>query len=139
MYVIPTDNLLVVFLLKRTQFLKFNSSINISSFGYTRDERSTYINDLNCYWSTKSSRSRDALFTFLFVYSKQIPPLVLVGYRGVSCCFGEAVHPFTYSSIISTRIILLHSRISISSSSLLLPFISSFIKSTWLFLLHLSI
>ena len=136
LYVIPTKNLLGFFLFKRMQFLKFNSSINLSFFGYTRKERSTYIKDFKFSWNTKLSHSRAAIFTLLFVYSKRISYLIFVGSGGASCCFNEDVHHFTSLFIISTRLIFLYLRISISSYSLLLPLFSSFIISTWHFLLH---
>ena len=66
--VIPTRNLLFFFLLKRKQFLKFNSSINFYFIGSPRNQGSTCINGVNCSWSTKSPYSRAALFTFLFIY-----------------------------------------------------------------------
>ena len=72
LYVILTNNLLVVFLFVCMKFLKFNSSIDLSFFGSPRDELSTYIIDFNCSWSTKSSHSRPSLFTFIFICSKWI-------------------------------------------------------------------
>ena len=78
-----------------------------------------------------------ALFTFLFVCSKQISSLVFVISRGAFCCFDEDVHTFTSLFIISTRLLFLHFRIPIYPSSLLLPFISPSTVSTGLFLLHL--
>ena len=137
--VITTKNLLVFFLLKRKQFLKFNSSINLSFIVSPRNELSMYIQDFNCSWSTKSSHSMNAIFTFLFICSKLISSLVFVIYGGDSSCLDGDVHPFTYSFILSTRILLLHLRIPISSSSLLLSLISSFTVSAWLFLLHLGL
>ena len=119
--------------------MKFNSPINLSFFGYPHNERSTYIKDFNCSRGTKSSYSRAAIFTFLFIYSKKISSLVFVGFVGASCYLGEDVNTVTSSFIISTRLLLLHFRILISSSSLLLPIIYSFIISMWLFLLHLRI
>ena len=107
-YVIPTNNLLVLFLLKRNQFLKFNSSINLLFIWSPLNERSTYIKDFNCSWSTKSSHFRTALFTFIFIFSKQIFSLVFVIYGEYSCCFDVDVHPFTSSFILSTRLLLLH-------------------------------
>ena len=122
--IIPTNNLLVFCLLKRTQFLKFNSSI---------------IKDFNYSWSTKSSHSRAAIFTFLFIYSKRISYLLFFISGGFSCCFDEDVHPFTYSFMLSTRLLPLHLRIPISFSLILLSFVYSFTVSTWIFLLHLGI
>ena len=119
------------------QCLKFFSSINLYLFGSLRNERSTYIQDFNCSWITKSSHSKAAIFTFLFICSKRISSLVFVIYGKASCCFNEDVHPFTYLFIISAWIILLNLRIPIYSSSLMLPFIYLFIVSTWIFVLHL--
>ena len=78
------------------------------------------IKYLNCSWSTKSSHSRAALFTFIFICSKEISSLVFVGSGVASCCFDEYVHPFNSSFTISTQIIILHLRITISSYSILL-------------------
>ena len=139
LYVIPTKNFLVVFLLKRTQFLRFNSSNTSSFFGSPHNARKTYIKDCNCCWSTKSSQSRASLCTFLFIRSKRISSLVFVGSGEASCCFDEKVHYFTYSLVILTRLLLLHLRIPISYSSLLVSFIYSFIILTWLFLIHLGV
>ena len=76
--VILTKKLHVFFLLKRKQFFKFNSSINLYFIGSPRNERSKYIKYFNCHWSTKLSYSRAALFTFLFICSKEISSLVFV-------------------------------------------------------------
>ena len=96
-YVIPTKNLLVVFLFKRTQFLKFNSLINLYFFGSPRNERSTYIKYFNCYWSTKSPHYRAALYTLIFVYSKRISYLVFVISVMSSCCFDKDILLLHYS------------------------------------------
>ena len=131
--------LLGLFLYKPTQFLRFNSSINLSFIGSTLNEQSTYIKCLNCSWSTKLYHSMAALFEFLFIYSNRISSLVFVIYGGDSCFFNEYVHPFTSSCVLSTRLLLIHLLIPISSSSLLLSFVYSFTVSKWLFLLHLNI
>ena len=107
-YIIPTKNLLVVFLLKQKQFLKFNPPINLSLIGSQRNEWSTYIKDFNCFWSTKSSHSRANLFTFLFICSKRISSLVFVISGVIFCCVYEDVHTFTSSFILSTWLIFLH-------------------------------
>ena len=129
--------MLVVFLFKRIQLLKSNSSINLSFLGSPRDEQSMYIKDFNCSWSTKWSYSRADIFIFLFICSKRISYLILVVYGVYSYCFDKDIHPFNSSVMISTWIFLIHLRILISSSSLILPFTSLCIISTWLFLLHL--
>ena len=135
--VIPTKNLLFLYLFKWIQLVKFNSSINLYLFGSPRNEWSTHINDFNWYWSMKSSYSRADLFKFLFVGSKPVSSLVFVLSGGYSCFFDEDVHSFTSSLILSIRLFLLHLSIPISSSSLLLPFFSSFTVSTLPFLPHL--
>ena len=124
MYVIPTKNLLVVFIFKQTQFLKFNSSINLYLFGSPSNEWSTFIKDFNFLWRTKSSHSRVAIFTLIFIYYERISSLVFVLSGGDLCCFNEDVHPFTFLFIISTWLILLHLRIPIFPSYLMLHFIS---------------
>ena len=134
---LPRKKFLVVFLFKSTQFSKFISSIKFYFFGSPRNERSTYIKDLNCSWSMKSSHSRADLFTFILICSKQISSLVFVISVGAPCCFDKYVHLFTSLFINSTQTLLLHLRITISSSSPLLYFISSFTISTWIFMLHL--
>ena len=139
LYVMPKKNLFVVFLFKHMQFLKFNSPINLSFFGYSHNKLSLYIKDFNCPWSTKSSHSRTAIFIFLFIHSKRISSLVLVISVGASCCFNDNVHPFTYLFITSTRLFLLHLRVPIYSNSILIPFIFSFTVSTRIFMLHFSI
>ena len=139
LYVIPTKNLFVVFLFKRMQFLKFNSSINLSFFWSPCNYQPTYIKYFNCSWITKSSHSRVSIFTFLFICSKRIAYLVFVGSGGAFCCLDYNVYTFTYSFIISNLPLLIYLRIPIFSYSLLHPFIYSFIISMWLFLLHLRI
>ena len=137
--VIPTNNLLVFFILKNKQFLKLYSSINLSFIVSPRNERSTYIKDFNLSWSTKSPHYRAAIFTFIFISSKRMYSLVFIIYEGDYCCFDEDVHTLTSSFILSTRLLILHLRIPIYSSSLLLSFVSSFTVSMWFFLLHLGI
>ena len=107
---IPTKHLPVLFLLQHIQFLKFNSSINLSFFRSPCNELSTYIEDFNWYWSTKSSHLRAAFSTFCFISYKQISYLVFVGSVGDSY-----FSTFTFSFIISTRLLFLHLRIIISS------------------------
>ena len=84
LYVILTKNLLVVFLFKRMQFLKPNSSINLSFFWSPRDEWSTYIKYFNCSRSTKSYHSGATFYTFLLICVKKISNLVFVGNGGAS-------------------------------------------------------
>ena len=110
-YAIPTKNLLIVFLFKCMLFLKCNSSINFSFYWSLRNELSSYIKGFNCSWSTKSSQSMAALFTFNFISSKRISSLFFFGSRGASSCFDDNSHPFSYSFIISTQNFLLQLRI----------------------------
>ena len=91
-------------LLKCIQFVKFNSSINLSFFGSPHNEQSTYINYFKWAWSMKSSHYRADLFNFLFVRSKRVSSLVFVISGVYSCCFDEDVHPFTSSLILSIRL-----------------------------------